>query len=73
MSYQFANFTLQVENAVKLSLATALRCDAVLAAPAHVVDELQLLGGQLVHFHHHLEIVAWKIRDLIDGERKLDL
>lgn len=72
-THQFAYFTLKVQDAVKFPLAAALGRDAVLTASAHVVDEFQLLRGQLVHFHHHLEVVAWKICDLIDRERKLDL
>lgn len=42
-SYQFADLALQVLDAVQLPLAAALRGDAVLAAAADVVNELQLL------------------------------
>lgn len=42
-SHQFANLTLQVLDAVQLPLATALGSDAVFAAAADVVNELQLL------------------------------
>lgn len=72
-THQFADFALQVEDAVEFSLATPLRRDAVLAAPPHVMDVLELLRGQFVHFHQHLEVVAWKICDLVDGERQLNL
>lgn len=37
------------------------------------MDVLELLRGQFVHFHQHLEVVPWKIRDLVDGERQLNL
>lgn len=42
-THQFSDLTLQVQNAVKLPLAAALRRDAVLTPPSHVVDELKLL------------------------------
>lgn len=72
-THQFSDLTLQVQDAVELPLAAALRCDAVLTPPPHVVDELELLRGQFVHFHQHLEVVPWKICDLIYGERELHL
>lgn len=72
-THQFSDLALQVQDAVQLPLAAALRCDAVLAPPPHVMDELELLRGQFVHFHQHLEVVPWKICDLIDGERELHL
>lgn len=72
-THQLPDLALQVEDAVELSLAAPLRRDAVLAAPPHVVDVLELLRGQFVHFHQHLEVVAWKICDLVDGERQLNL
>jgi len=68
-THQFPDLALQVHDAVELPLAAALRRDAVLAPPPYVVDELELLRGQFVHFHQHLEVVPWKIRDLIDRER----
>lgn len=73
LAYQFAYLALQVEDAVEFPLPAALGGDTVFTPSAHVVDELELLRRQLVHLHHHLEVVAWKICDLIDGERKLDL
>lgn len=73
MTHQLPDLALQVEDAVELPLAAPLRRDAVLAAPPHVVDVLELLRGQFVHFHQHLEVVPWKIRDLVDGERQLNL
>ena len=72
-THQFSDLTLQVEDAVELPLAAALRRDAVLTPPPHVVDELKLFRGQFVHFHQHLEVVPWKICDLIYGERQLHL
>lgn len=42
-SYQFVDLTLQVLDAVQLPLAAALGGDAVFAAAADVVNELQLL------------------------------
>lgn len=72
-SHQFAYLALQVEDAVEFPLSAALGGDAVFAAAAYVVNELQLLRGQLVHLHHHLEVVPWKICDLIDREGKLNL
>lgn len=41
--HQFVNLALQVLDAVQLPLATALGSDAVFAAAADVVYELQLL------------------------------
>ena len=72
-TYQFSNLTLKVQDAVELPLAAALSCDAVLTPPPHVMDELELLRGQFVHFHQHLEVIPWKICDLIYRERKLHL
>lgn len=39
-AYQFMNLTLQVLDAVQLSLPAALSCDAVFTAPSHLVDEV---------------------------------
>jgi len=67
-SYQFADLALQVLDAVQLPLATALGGDAVFAASAYVVDELQLLRVQLVHLDEDLEVVAWQVGDVVHGE-----
>lgn len=72
-AYQLADLTLQVLDAVQLPLAAALGSDAVLAPPPDVVDELQLLRGQFVHLYHDLEVVTWKIGDLVHGEGECDL
>lgn len=72
-THQFSDLTLQVQDTVELPLAAALRCDAVLTPPPHVVDKLKLFRGQFVHFHQHLEVIPWKICDLIYRERQLHL
>lgn len=72
-THQFSDLTLQVQDAVKFPLATALCCNAVLTPPPHVMDKLKLFRGQFVHFHQHLEVIPWKICDLIYGERQLHL
>lgn len=72
-SYQFADLALQVLDAVELPLAAALGGDAVLAATANVVDELQLLRAQLVHLDEDLEVVARQVGDLVHGEGQLHL
>lgn len=72
-THQFSDLTLQVQDAVEFPLAAALRCNAVLTPPPHVMDKLKLFRGQFVHFHQHLEVIPWKICDLIYGERQLHL
>ena len=71
--YQFSDLSLQVLDAVQLPLAAALGGDAVLAAAPDVVDELQLLWGQLVHLDEDLEVVARQVCDLVHGEGQLHL
>lgn len=44
-THQLADFTFQVLNAVQFPLAAALSCNPVLAAPADIVDELELFWG----------------------------
>lgn len=72
-SYQFAYLALQVLDAVQLPLATALGSDTVFAAASDVVDELQLLWGQLVHLDEDLEVIAWQVGDLVHREGQLHL
>ena len=72
-AYQLADLHLQVLDAVQLPLAAALGGDAVLAAPPHVVDELQLLRAQLVHLDQDLEVVAGQVGDLVHREGQLHL
>lgn len=42
-THQLADFTFKVLNTVQFPLAAALSCNPVLAAPADIVDELELL------------------------------
>lgn len=72
-THKFSNLTFQVQDAVELPLAAALCCDAVLTPPPNIVNKLKLFRGQFVHFHQHLEVIPWKICDLIYGERQLHL
>lgn len=44
-THQLADFTFEVLNTVQFPLAAALSCNPVLAAPADIVDELELLWG----------------------------
>lgn len=67
------DLTLQVLDAVQLPLAAALGGDAVFAAAADVVNELQLLWGQLVHLDEDLEVIARQVGDLVHGEGQLYL
>lgn len=56
--HQLLDLRLQVLYAVQLPLAAALGGDPVLAPPPDVVDAVQLLRCQLVHFQQGLEVVA---------------
>lgn len=71
--YQFIDFTLKVVYAVEFSLSTAPSCEAIFAAPSHVVDKLQLLLREDLLFQKLLEFVPAQIHDPVDGERQLDL
>lgn len=71
--YQFADFTLQVVDAVQLPLAAALRGQPVLAAAPHVVHEFQLLRREGVLLQQLLEVIPAQVHHPVDGEGQVHL
>ena len=71
--HQLVYLTLQVVYTVQFPLAAALRSVAVLTAPSHVVDEVQLLPGQTVLLQHLLELIPAQRHQPLHSERQLDL
>lgn len=71
--YQFADFTLQVVDAVQLPLAAALGGQPVFAAAPHVVHKLELLLREGLLLQQLLEVVSAQVHDPVDGERQVHL
>ena len=68
MFYQFVDFTLQIIDAVELPLAATLSCEAVFAAPSHIMDKVQLFARKNLLLQQLLEVISAQIHNPVDRE-----
>lgn len=71
--YQLGDFTLQVVNAVELSLPASLSSEAVFTAPSHIVDKLQLFLRKGPLLQQLLEVISAQVHNPVYREGQLHL